>query len=156
MSIDKTAFHKTYPVSWDQLHWDCRSLANKLREVRVNWSRIIAVARGGLIPAAVIAKELNVRLVDTICISTFTVKDNSAESILKRPDLVGVDSSWLIIDDIVDDAETAKLIRDTFGSAHFATLYVRPGGVPLVDNFVTAVDNNTWVLLPWETSRPQY
>ena len=66
-------YHKNYPVSWEQVQRDCRALAWKLLDIRSDWSRLITVARGGLVPAAIIARELNIRLVDTICISSYTI-----------------------------------------------------------------------------------
>ncbi len=81
---------------------------------RKDWSRIITVARGGLVPAAIIARELNIHLVDTICISSYAIKEQGAANILKRPDLVGVNETWLIIDDLVDTGKTAKIMRTCF------------------------------------------
>lgn len=145
-------YNKNYPVSWEQLQRDCRALAWKLLDKRSDWSRLIAVARGGMVPAAIIARELNLHLVDTVCISSYTIKDQKAANILKRPDLVGVDKTWLIIDDLVDTGKTAKIVRDMFIGAHFATVYAKPEGRPLVDTFITEVSQDTWVLFPWDTA----
>ncbi len=144
-------YNKNYPVSWEQLHRDCRALSWKLLDKQKDWSRIITVARGGLVPAAIIARELNIHLVDTICISSYTIKEQGATNILKRPDLVGVNETWLIIDDLVDTGKTAKIVRDMFLGAHFATVYAKPEGRPLVDTFITEVSQDTWVLFPWDT-----
>ncbi len=104
-----------------------------------------------MVPAAIIARELNIHLVDTICISSYTIKEQGATNILKRPDLVGVNETWLIIDDLVDTGKTAKIVRDMFLGAHFATVYAKPEGRPLVDTFITEVSQDTWVLFPWDT-----
>ena len=123
MSGTSSRYRKNYPVSWEQLQRDCRALAWKLLDIRADWSRIVAVARGGLVPAAVIARELNIRLVDTVCISSYTMRDQSASAeILKRPDLARVDETWLVVDDLVDTGKTAKIVREMFGAAHFATV----------------------------------
>ena len=107
----------------------------------------------GLVPAAVIARELNIRLVDTVCISSYTMRDQSASAdILKRPDLARVDETWLVIDDLVDTGKTAKIVREMFGAAHFATVYAKPAGRALVDSFVTEVSQDTWVLFPWDAA----
>lgn len=145
-------YHKTYPVSWEQVQRDCRALVWKLLDIRSDWSRLVAVARGGLAPAAIIARELDIHLVDTICISSYTMRDQNAAKILKRPDLAGVDDSWLIIDDLVDTGKTAHIVRKMFGPAHFATVYAKPEGRPIVDTFVTEVSQDTWVLFPWDTA----
>ena len=62
MKETDSRYKKTYPVSWSQLHNDCRALAWRLLEKRSDWERIIAIARGGLVPAAIIARELDIPL----------------------------------------------------------------------------------------------
>ena len=80
---DTTArYNKNYPVPWEQLQRDCRALAWKLLDIRKDWSRLVAVARGGLVPAAIIARELDIHLVDTVCISTYTIREQKNASIL--------------------------------------------------------------------------
>lgn len=145
-------YNKNYHVTWEQIQRDCRALAWKLLDVRKDWSRIIAVARGGLVPAAIIARELDIHHVDTICISSYTLREQGGMSVLKRPDLVGADESWLVIDDLVDTGKTAKIVRDMFNVSHFATVFAKPEGRPLVDTFITEVSQDTWVLFPWDAS----
>ena len=149
---DASRYNKTYPVSWEQPQRDCRALAWKLLDKRKDWSRLLTVARGGLVPAAIIARELDIHLVDTICISSYTMKTQGAANILKRPDLAGIDESCLIIDDLVDTGKTAKIVRDMFKRAHFATVYAKPEGCPMVDTFITEVSQDTWVLFPWDAA----
>ena len=50
---------KTFPVSWDELHRHARALAWRLLE-HAPWQGIIAITRGGLVPAAIVARELAV------------------------------------------------------------------------------------------------
>ena len=152
MTDTSARYHKTYPITWDQLQRDCRALAWKLIEIRSDWSRLIAVARGGLAPAAIIARELNIKLVDTVCISSYTLRSQGEMSVLKRPDLAGVDNTWLLIDDLVDTGKTAEVVREMFQGAHFATVYAKPQGKPLVDSYITEVSQDTWILFPWDTA----
>ena len=51
-----------YTVTWDQLHRDAKALAWRLVD-RGPWKGIVAITRGGLIPSAVIARELDCRLI---------------------------------------------------------------------------------------------
>jgi len=152
MADTSSRYNKNYPVSWEQLQRDCRALAWKLLDKRKDWSRIITIARGGLVPAAIIARELDIHLVDTVCISSYTIKNQGSANILKRPDLDGVDQTWLIIDDLVDTGKTAGIVREMFKGAHFATVYAKPQGRPMVDTFITEVSQDTWVLFPWDTA----
>jgi xanthine phosphoribosyltransferase len=152
MSDASGVYHKTFSVSWVQLHNDCRTLAWKLLEIRKDWSRIAAIARGGLVPAAIVARELNVRVVDTVCISSYTLRNRmETVDILKRPDLAGMDSSWLVVDDLADTGRTAAEVRKMFPGIHFAAVYTKPEGRPMVDTFITEVSQDTWILFPWDS-----
>ncbi|MDR3279741.1 MAG: xanthine phosphoribosyltransferase, partial [Synergistaceae bacterium] len=109
MSDTSDRYHKTFSISWERLQNDCRALAWKLLSVRKDWTKIVAIARGGLAPAAIIARELNIRVVDTVCISSYTLRSQSGRvDVLKRPDLADMDSTWLVIDDLVDTGRTAR------------------------------------------------
>ncbi len=141
---------RTYRISWDQLHRDCKALAWRLMDLG-QWDWIIGIARGGLIPAAIIARELNVHLVDTVCVSSYTVRSQDKISVLKdintRPVQPG---NYLIIDDLVDTGKTAQVVRQMLPDAHFATVYAKPEGRPYVDTFITEVSQDTWILFPWD------
>jgi xanthine phosphoribosyltransferase len=148
---------KTFPVSWEELHRHSKALAWRLLELGP-WHGIIAVTRGGLVPAAIVARELDVRLVDTVCTASYEDrgKDERAQGAVRV--LKGIDSDgagWLIIDDLVDTGHTARTLRDMLPKAHFATVYAKPAGRPLVDTFVTEVSQDTWILFPWDIE-PQF
>jgi xanthine phosphoribosyltransferase len=151
--VEKTnPYDKFYPVSWDQLQRDCRALSWRLVE-RGPWKGIYAITRGGLVPAAIIARELDIRLIDTICITSYDWQSKGQTSTIKRPE--GDGAGWLIVDDLVDTGSTARLVREMFPAAHFATVYAKPEGRPLVDTFITEVSQDTWILFPWD-STPQF
>lgn len=128
-------YQKLYPVTWDQLHRDAKALAWRLLE-QGPFKGIIGVARGGLVPAAIVARELNIRLVDTLCICTYQGREQTGgEEVLKA--IEGDGDGWLVVDDLVDTGNTATIIRNMLPKAHFATLYSKPAGKPLVDTFIT-------------------
>ena len=146
---------KQFPVSWDELHRHARALAWRLLDLGP-FQGIIAVTRGGLVPAAIVARELDLRLVDTICVASYddaTLGARGAIKVLKS--VAGDGTGYLIIDDLVDTGETARVVRDMLPKAHFATVYAKPAGRPLVDTFVTEVSQDTWILFPWDIE-PQF
>jgi xanthine phosphoribosyltransferase len=143
---------KYFPVSWEELHRDARALAWRLAEGGP-WRRIIAVTRGGLVPAHIIARELDVRIVDTICISSYDETNQRAPEILKTVE--GDGTGCLIIDDLVDTGATGRIVRELLPKAHFATVYAKPSGRPIVDTYITEVSQDTWILFPWDME-PQY
>lgn len=136
-----------FPVSWEQLHRDAKALAWRLAE-KEPWQRIVAITRGGLVPAAIVARELEVRLVDTICVSSYVHQAQGELTILKSID--GDGEGTLIVDDLVDTGKTAKVVRELLPNAHLATVYAKPAGRPLVDTFVTEVSQDTWIHFPWD------
>ena len=146
---DHTSYTKTYPVSWEQLHRDAKALAWRLLDISKNWEGIIAITRGGLVPAAVIARELGIHLVETVCITSYDWQKQGDVSILKS--FEGDGKGWLLVDDLVDTGRTAKIVRAMIPVAHFATVYAKPAGKPLVDTYITEVSQDTWILFPWDT-----
>jgi xanthine phosphoribosyltransferase len=144
---------KEFPVSWEELHRHARALAWRLLPL-APFKGIAAVTRGGLVPAAIVARELEVRLIDTVCIASYEHKDQGSLSVLKEA-RAGDGSGWLIVDDLVDTGTTAKVVRDMLPDAHFATIYAKPAGRPLVDTFITEVSQDTWILFPWDIA-PSY
>lgn len=148
MSDKHEHYIKTYPISWQQLHRDSKALAWRLVELQ-EWEGIIAITRGGLVPAAIIARELNIHMVDTVCISSYTWKTQGEINIIKPVDKEG--EGWLLIDDLVDTGKTAAVVRNMIPKAHFATVYAKPSGRPIVDTFITEVSQDTWILFPWDS-----
>ena len=140
-------YQKSFPVSWDQLHRDAKALAWRLAE-KGPWDGIIAVTRGGLVPAAIVARELEVRMIDTVCISSYDYKNQGQPEVLKSVD--GRGQNMLIVDDLVDTGRTAEVVREMLPEAHFATVYAKPAGRPLVDTFITEVSQDTWIYFPWD------
>jgi xanthine phosphoribosyltransferase len=143
------AMNKDFPVSWDELHRNARALAWRLSEMGP-FTGILAITRGGLVPAAIIARELEIRLVDTVCVASYDHKDLGTSKILKEAMKTADGENWLIIDDLVDTGTTAKIVREMLPKAHFATVYAKPAGRPMVDTFVTEVSQDTWILFPWD------
>ena len=148
MAIDTDRYQKTYPISWEQLHRDSKALAWRLVEIQA-WQGIVAITRGGLVPASIIARELEIRLVDTICVSSYDYQQQGETAVLKTPATEG--DGWLLIDDLVDTGNTARIVRNMLPEAHFATVYAKPAGRPIVDTFITEVSQDTWILFPWDT-----
>jgi len=139
-----------FTVTWDQLHRDSKALAWRLLESGP-WAGIVAITRGGLIPAAIIARELECRLIETVSVVTYDEEERGQPRVVKAPVAAGDGTGWLIIDDLVDTGTTAKVVRALLPQAHFATIYAKPAGRPLVDTFVTEVSQDTWILFPWDT-----
>jgi xanthine phosphoribosyltransferase len=146
---------KAFPVSWDQFHRDCRALTWRLNGVGPFYA-VVAITRGGLVPAAIVARELGVRVIDTICIASYDHTRQGELQVLKQVSIDtaklggGSGKGILIVDDLVDTGKTARIVRDLLPDAHFATVYAKPMGRPLVDTFITEVSQDTWIYFPWD------
>jgi xanthine phosphoribosyltransferase len=147
---------KAFPVSWDQFHRDARALAWRLSGAGP-FEAIVCVTRGGLVPAAIVSRELEIRLIETVCVASYhDYKTQGALSVLKTvADSIvklggGSGQGVLIVDDLVDTGKTAKIVRDILPKAHFATVYAKPMGRPMVDTFITEVSQDTWIYFPWD------
>ncbi|MCS6921260.1 MAG: xanthine phosphoribosyltransferase [Elioraea sp.] len=145
---------KFYTVTWDQLHRDGKALAWKLLPLGP-WQGIVAITRGGLIPAAIVARELDCRLIESVSVVTYEEMDRGEPRVTKPPAAAGDGAGWLIVDDLVDTGTTARAVRDLLPKAHLATVYAKPAGKPMVDTYVTEVSQDTWILFPWDTE-PQF
>ncbi len=141
-------YRKSFPVSWDQLHRDAKALAWRLADIGP-WDCVVAVTRGGLVPAAIIARELEIRMIDTVCVSSYEHQDQGGIEVIKQAEVSG--KGVLIIDDLVDTGRTAKVVREMLPEAHFASVYAKPEGRPMVDSYITEVSQDTWIFFPWDT-----
>ncbi|HGG65025.1 MAG TPA: xanthine phosphoribosyltransferase [Rhodobacteraceae bacterium] len=152
---DRLPHEKGFHISWDQIHRDSRALAWRLDGKGPDdgaWKAIVAITRGGMAPAMIIARELDVRTVDTISIKSYDHQKQSEAKVLKSPDadMMGDGEGILIIDDLVDTGKTLEVVKTLFPKAHIATVYAKPMGRPMVDSFITEVSQDTWIFFPWD------
>jgi len=152
---EKLPHEKGFHISWDQIHRDSRALAWRLDGKGPDngtWKAVIAITRGGMAPAMIIARELDIRTVDTISVKSYDHQEQSEAVILKSPDMniMGDGTGVLIVDDLVDTGKTLKVVRDMFPKAHIATVYAKPEGRPMTDSFITEVSQDTWIFFPWD------
>jgi xanthine phosphoribosyltransferase len=136
-------------LSWQDIHRDSVELARRV-EPHGPFTGIVAIARGGLVPAAVLARVLDLRMVETVCVASY---DDGFQldgmTILKQ--LQGHNGAgMLVVDDLVDTGATARVVRQMLPEAHFAGLYAKPEGRDTLDTFVTPVEQDVWIVFPWD------
>jgi xanthine phosphoribosyltransferase len=156
MSPDRLPHEKGFHVSWDQIHRDARALAWRLAGQGPGeggaWKAVVGITRGGLVPAMIVSRELDIRVVDTIGVKSYTHQEQTEARVIKAPqaELMGDGTGILIVDDLVDSGKTLELARRLYPAAHFATVYAKPHGKPQVDTYVTEVSQDTWIFFPWD------
>ncbi len=141
-------------LSWTDIQDDARVLARKLA-AQGRWQGIVAVARGGLVPAALIARALGIRLVETISVVTYQGERLGHPEVLKAPRDAGDGAGWLIVDDLVDTGATMRIVRTMLPNAYVAVLYAKPAGRPLADALVSEFPQDCWIDFPWEMAAPE-
>ena len=152
---DRLPHEKGFHVSWDQLHRDARALAWRLQghgPDEGGWRAVVGITRGGLVPAMIVSRELDIRVVDTISVKSYSHQAQKDAVVTKSPQaaLMGDGTGILIVDDLVDTGKTLELVRGLYPRAHFATVYAKPQGRGLVDTYVTEVSQDTWIFFPWD------
>lgn len=153
---DRLPHEKGFHVSWDQLHRDARALAWRLDGEGPGeggaWKAVVAITRGGMAPAMIVAREIDIRTIDTISVRSYLKGEQGTLEVLKSPDsaLMGDGEGILIVDDLVDSGRTLALVRQLYPKAHFATVYAKPAGREMVQTYVTEVSQDTWIFFPWD------
>ena len=157
---DRLPHEKGFHVSWDQLHRDARALAWRLDGKGPGdgtWKAVVAITRGGMAPAMIVARELDIRMVDTIAVKSYHSGGGKADQrrdaeVLKSPDMdvIGDGTGVLVVDDLVDTGKTLEVVRALMPNAHIATVYAKPMGRAQVQTFITEVSQDTWIFFPWD------
>ncbi len=136
-------------IDWNNFHKDAKLLAQKLKTYG-NFSRIVAVSRGGFIPAGIIAYELGIRHCDAVCIASYDAEikrnDNNVEL---GTALQNVDENTVIIDDLADSGRTLQILRKQYPQATFACVYAKPAGQKFCDVYACPMADS-WVVFPWD------
>jgi xanthine phosphoribosyltransferase len=153
---DRLPHEKGFHVSWDQIHRDSRALAWRLDKRGPleggGWKAVVAITRGGMAPAMIVSRELDIRTVDTISVKSYNHQAQTEPKVIKAPDaeMMGDGTGILVVDDLVDTGKTLELVRRLYPRAHFATVYAKPMGRNMVDTFITEVSQDTWIFFPWD------
>ena len=142
--------------SWENMDKGLSALAELLAPVisKKNIKTLCAVTRGGMVPAAILARQLHIHHIETICINSYLdceVQDNA--KIIKMLD--GDGTGVLVIDDLVDSGKTMKIVKEHLPKATTAVLFAKPQGKPFSDYFLREIPQDLWVCFPWETTPPE-
>jgi len=136
-------------VKWDEFHQDVKTLCDKIRQTG-EYDKIVAISRGGLVPAGIMSYELGIRHTSVINIATYVGARHLKLDEVDKPEFVGkVDDKTLIVDDLSDSGQTFNVLRRQFGGGKFVTVYAKPKGIGEVDIFARELPDK-WVVFPWD------
>ena len=96
-------------ISWNEFHQDVKNLCKKIKATGQEFNKIVAISRGGFIPAGIVAYELDIRNSAVINISTYVGSQHLKIDEVNNTSSVGVvDEKTLKIEEF---KENPKLIK---------------------------------------------
>lgn len=104
-----------------------------------------------MVPACIIARELDIRLVDSVSVDSYDEQHMKNVHILSEIKLNYDDPETLVIDDLSDSGNTFKALRALWPQATYACLFVKPEGRRQADFYINETAQNCWIFLPWES-----
>lgn len=136
-------------INWNDFHQDVKDLCARIRQSG-EYDKIVAISRGGLVPAGIIAYELDIRNSAVINIATYVGAEHLKLDEVDRPEAVGkVDEKTLIIDDLADSGQTFRVMRRQFPKGRYVTVYAKEKGKNEVDLYAREVPDE-WIVFPWD------
>jgi hypoxanthine phosphoribosyltransferase len=149
--------NKTY-ISWDQFYKDIDNLS-MLIGIKKNPNAIVAIGRGGLIPATILSYNLNVKVVQNFQIESYDGETkNSSHKLWQSPEKHFISAfqhkDILVVDDLSDSGNTLRLVKRFFEymdvNLTFATLYTKKGTAFTPDFSLREYSTEEWIVFPWE------
>jgi len=137
---------KSY-VSWEQVQKDSLALAEMVKD-KGPFVGIVAIARGGFIPAVIVAHRLKIKKMEVFSLTSYKGDQQQGGLIIHKE--FKDQGRWLVVDELVDSGNTLREVRKHLPNAHFAVVYAKPKGVDAVDTFVSSRPQDEWIVLPWE------
>lgn len=143
-------------LDWNDITLAVSSLAQRIETHKYSPKRILAVARGGLIPAAMLAHQLGVPRIGTIQIQSYGVENTQGDFRLLDKLLPAGEfdhPETLIVDDLWDTGQTHAWIRKEFPNAVTTTLFFKDRGDSshrIVSFPGSPLNEHNWVVFPWE------
>ena len=134
-------------LSYHDIHTDCIELAKKIKK-KYKPEKLILISRGGLIPGSIIANYLGIQDVDVIALKTYADRKRSKEiKVYKR---IKSEKKLVVIDDLVDSGETAKIVKEMMPNSKFVVLYAKTSGKKQADLHLYDFRDKDWLVFPWE------
>ena len=129
-----------YYLSWYDVTKKCREIANMIeKEFNLNELQLVGIARGGLIPATIIAHMLGIRL-NMLDVYSYK-KQEQGEIINKSINVIDSAKPTVLIDDIYDTGNTYKYLSRNY---LFDKMYF------IIDKRDKEHQNDNWYVFPWE------
>ncbi len=141
-------------ISWEEFHKDSQELSKKIKLMDLNIKGIVCITRGGLVPSAIIASELDIRKIETYGIKTYSDSHEQEKNyeILSIPveALKDQGEGWIVIDELVDTGKTANYIMNQLPLAKLFAVYTKLPNQKNISIYIKEFNKNIWLCFPWE------
>jgi uncharacterized protein len=148
-------------LTWDDFGRSGRDLAQAIADDGYRPDLILAIARGGLLPAGAVSYALDVKNLHLVNVEFYTGVDARLDLPVMLPPVPHADAlsgaTVLIVDDVADTGATLKLVRD-FCTEHqaaetrCAVIYEKPHSEVKCEYVWSRTDR--WINFPWSTEPP--
>lgn len=137
-------------IKWDDFHQSVKKLCTRIK-ASGEYDKIIAVSRGGLIPAGIVSYELDIRNTQAVNISSYDNNYDRREDkdIELNFNAADADEKTLIIDDLADSGRTFRILRQAYPKAKFVSVYTKEAGKNDVDIYAEKMPDE-WIVFPWD------
>jgi hypoxanthine phosphoribosyltransferase len=142
-SIDEESSPKEY-YSWNEIEELVKDIANLIQRSKKNYNLILAITNGGLVPARLLARELDINNIQFIPIRNKK---------LYREEMLSLDRNrkYLVVDDIYDTGDTFSkvfaIVKDFDCDFAFLMSRYKDNNAPLVAKIL---NHEKWIVFPWE------
>lgn len=145
---------KFMKISWDKVEEYCISLYNKINK-NFKFDCIVAICRGGWIPARIISDLSGVQDVGNLRIESYDVYEKKEPKITQSVSINIKDKNVLLVDDIADSGDSLMLAKDYLlkkspKNLMTATIHYKSKSKIMPDFFAEEVDADVWIIYPWE------
>ncbi len=147
---------KCHVYDWEEIHRLCRKLAKAVKSSNFRVDAIVAIARGGWVPARILADLLDVKELYSVKTEHWgIVATITGKATITQPLTANVENkNVLVVDDVADTGETIKLVKDhvsSLGAKEVRTAVVdyKKTSSFVPDYFATRMEDWKWIVYPW-------
>lgn len=142
-------------LSWSDIIRLTLNICHQIRTSNFKPTTIIAILRGGLVPARIISDCLDINRFYVLGVSFYTdIATHSGRPVITQPLNVNLEGTYaLLVDDVVDTGESIVIAKEhimNLGArdVKVVTLHKKPWAKFLPDYYIEETDS--WIVYPWE------
>ncbi len=147
-------------LTWQEVEILVGNIVNDLRDDQAAFDEMLVVARGGLVPAGLISKRLDIRNIITASV-LFYSNSTDSHAFLQFPEEACISGrKLLIVDDVWNTGRTIMDVKNRVkaagGKATTAVLHYKPMCSKFTDVFPDYVGEEVtdhWIVYPWDPVR---